>query len=124
MNEIQLIVRLKIRDGKLEEFKRVAAQCMQVIRTKDTGTLQYDMNLNKDETECLVLERHRDVPALLEHQANIGELLTALLETCTASGVACGTATPELLKALESPPMPLFNPYLVLRRRDGENRTS
>jgi|SoiMethySBSTD1v2_1073268.scaffolds.fasta_scaffold293926_2 quinol monooxygenase YgiN len=124
MNEIQLIVRLKIHDGKLEEFKRVASQCMEVIRTKDTGTLQYDLNLNKDETECLVLERHRDVQALLQHQANIGQLLAALLETCTASGMACGEATPELLKALEGLPMPLFSPYQALRPRGGVNKTS
>src|SRR5471032_1315107 len=84
MNEIQGIGRLKIHDGKLEEFKRVASQCMQVVRTKDTGTLQYEMNLNKEETECLVVERHRDVEALLQHQTNVGELLNALLKTCTA----------------------------------------
>src|SRR5258708_3494821 len=38
MDEIQGIGRLKILGGKLEEFKRVASQCMQVVRTKDTGT--------------------------------------------------------------------------------------
>lgn len=31
MNEIQGIARLKIHDGKLEGFKRVASQCMQVV---------------------------------------------------------------------------------------------
>ncbi len=31
MNEIQGIARLKIHDGKLEEFKRVVSQCMQVV---------------------------------------------------------------------------------------------
>jgi quinol monooxygenase YgiN len=70
MNEIQGIARLKIHDGKLEEFKRVASQCMQVVRTKDTGTLQYELYFNEDQTECLVLERYRDAQALLEHHNN------------------------------------------------------
>jgi hypothetical protein len=27
-------------EGKLEEFKRLSAQCMKIVRTEDTGTLQ------------------------------------------------------------------------------------
>src|SRR5258706_9455787 len=75
MNEIQGIARLKIHAGKLEEFKRAASQCMQVVRAKDTGTLQYELYFNEDQTECLVLERYRDVQALLQHQNNIGGLM-------------------------------------------------
>jgi len=111
MNEIQGIARLKIHDGKLEEFKRAASQCMQVVRTKDTGTLQYELYFNEDQTECLVLERYRYVQALLQHQNNIGGLMGTLLETCTGSGEACGKATPELIKALEGSPVRLFTPY-------------
>jgi quinol monooxygenase YgiN len=79
MNEIQCIARLKIHDGKLEEFKRVASQCMQVVRTKDTGTLQYELYFNEDQTERLVLERYRDAQSLLERHKNIGGLMDALL---------------------------------------------
>jgi len=64
MNEIQGMARLKIHDGKLEEFKRVASQCMQVVRTNDTGTLQYEFYFNEDQTERLVLERYRDAQSL------------------------------------------------------------
>jgi quinol monooxygenase YgiN len=38
MSEIQVTARLKIHDGKLEEFKRVAEKCLQSVRTKDSGT--------------------------------------------------------------------------------------
>src|SRR5215472_3783398 len=41
MNELQSIARLKIHPGKLEEFKRLAAKCMESVRTRD-NTLQYD----------------------------------------------------------------------------------
>jgi quinol monooxygenase YgiN len=114
MNEIQGIGRLKIRDGKLEEFKRVASQFMQVARAKDTGTLQYELYFNEDQTECIVLERYRDVQSLLEHQHNVGGLMDSLLKTCTGSSEVCATATPELLKALNGSPVRLFTPYQTL----------
>jgi len=114
MNEIQGMARLKIHDGKLEEFKRVASQCMQVVRTNDTGTLQYEFYFNEDQTERLVLERYRDAQSLLEHHKNIGGLMDALLKTRTGSGEVCGTATPELVKALEGSPVRLFSPYQAL----------
>jgi quinol monooxygenase YgiN len=54
MSELQTIARLKIHPGKLDEFKRVAAKCMELVRTKDTGTLQYEMYINHDNTaECV-----------------------------------------------------------------------
>jgi quinol monooxygenase YgiN len=114
MNEIQGVARLKINDGKLDEFKWIATKFMQIVRTKDTGTLQYELYFNQAQTECLVLERYRDLLSLLQHQNNIGGLMAALLETSTGSSVACGKATPELIKALEGSPVQLFTPYHAL----------
>jgi quinol monooxygenase YgiN len=114
MTEIQGIGRLKINAGKLEEFKRVASQFVQVARTKDTGTLQYELYFNADQTECIVLERYRDVQALLEHHKNVGGLMKDLLKTCTGTSEVCASATPELLKALDGSPARLFKPYLTL----------
>lgn len=114
MNEIQGVARLKINDGKLEEFQRLATQFMQIVRTKDAGTLQYELYFNEAQTECLVFERYRDVQSLLLHQNNVGGLMDALLKTSTGSSVACGKATPELIKVLEGSPVQLFTPYQAL----------
>ena len=38
MSELQGIARFKFHEGKLEEFKRLSAQAMEIVRTKDTGT--------------------------------------------------------------------------------------
>ena len=59
MSELQDIARFKFDEGKLEEFKRLSAQCMQIVRTKDTGTLQYEMYFTDDQSECIVLERYK-----------------------------------------------------------------
>jgi hypothetical protein len=36
------VARLRIHPGKLEEFRRLQALCLESVRTKDTGTLQYE----------------------------------------------------------------------------------
>ena len=59
MSELWGIARFKFHEGKLEEFKRLSAQAMEIVRTKDTGTLQYDIYFNDDQSECIVLERYR-----------------------------------------------------------------
>jgi quinol monooxygenase YgiN len=71
VSELQGIARFKFHEGKLEEFKRLSAQCMEIVRTKDTGTLQYDIYFNDDQSECIVLERYRDSEALIEHAAHL-----------------------------------------------------
>ena len=48
MIELLGIARFKFREGKLDEFKRLSAQAMEIVRTKDAGTLQYDTYFNDD----------------------------------------------------------------------------
>jgi quinol monooxygenase YgiN len=110
MTEIQGIGRLKIRDGKLEAFKRVSSRFMQVVRERDTGTLQYEVYLNAARGEALVLERYRDVQALLEHHQHVGELMPLLLETCTVSSDVCATPTPELIEVIGASGMAIYEP--------------
>ena len=52
----------------------MSSQCMEIVRTQDTGTLQYDTYFNDDETECIVLERFSDSDALIEHAEHLGDL--------------------------------------------------
>ena len=115
MTELLGIARLTIREGKLEEFKRLSAKCMEVVRTKDTGTLQYDLFLDRDGAEAVVIERYRDSQALLEHTANLGELSAALFEVCTGAGELLGTPSPELTKALEGSPVRILTLYQSLK---------
>ncbi|MEO7793846.1 MAG: antibiotic biosynthesis monooxygenase [Thermoanaerobaculia bacterium] len=114
MSELQCIARLKIHPGKLEEFKVLSARCRELVRTRDTGTLQYESYFNSDQTECLVFERYRDSQALLDHFQNMGETMTAIFETCSASGEVCGTPSPELLAMFQGSPVQVFRPFQVL----------
>ena len=113
MSELQGIARFKFHEGKLEEFKRLSAQAMGIVRTKDTGTLQYDTYFNEDQSECIVLERFRDSEALIEHAANLGDVSEAILAIVSVvHGELLGEPSAELRAKLADSEVPvLFTPY-------------
>ena len=111
MSELQGIARIRFHEGKLEEFKRVSAQCMEIVRTKDTGTLQYEVYFNDDQSECMVLERYRDSEALIEHAAHLGELSEAIVATGSVTGELLGEPSAELRANLADGPVSLFTLY-------------
>jgi len=114
VSELLGIARFKFHEGKLEEFKRLSAQCMEIVRAKDTGTLQYEIYFNGDQSECLVLERYRDSQALIEHFANLGEIGEAILATGSVSGELLGEPSEELRAELADSPVRLFTPFLSM----------
>ena len=111
MSELQGIARFKFHEGKLEEFKRLAAQCMEVVRTTDTGTLQYEIYFNDDQSECIVLERYRDSEALIEHAVHLGDLNEAILATGFVSGELLGEPSADLNAKMAGGEVRLFTPY-------------
>ena len=112
--ELQAIVRFRFQDGDVDEFKRLSAQCMEIVRTQDSGTLQYDTYFNHDESEAMVLERFRDSEALLQHGANMAHLMESIMATGTVSGELLGDPNPELRANLDGSPVRLFTPYQLL----------
>jgi quinol monooxygenase YgiN len=114
VSELLGIARFKFHEGKLEEFERLAAQCMEIVRTKDTGTLQYESYFNDDQSECIVLERYRDSEALIEHAAHLGDLTEAILATGSVSGELLGEPSAELRAKLADSGVRLFTPFLSM----------
>ena len=46
MSTLLVIARLAIHAGKLDEFRRLAAARLKLVRERDKGTLQYDWFFN------------------------------------------------------------------------------
>lgn len=99
MNSLQILARFKIHDGKLKEFKRLADECLSVVREKDQDTLQYDWFFSEDQKECVLLEKYPDSNALLVHLGNIGDLFGEILKTGDFYGEIYGQPSQELLNA-------------------------
>ena len=118
VSELLGIVRFEFHEGKLEEFKRLSAQCMEIVRAKDTGTLQYDTYFNDDQTEAMVIERFKDSESLIEHGANLAHLMQAILATGSVSGELLGEPSAELkanlVDSYDSGAPQLFTPYQLM----------
>lgn len=113
--ELQAIVRFRFHEGAVDEFKRLSAECMEIVRTKDTGTLQYDTYFNDDETECIVIERFRDSDALIDHGENLAHMIDAITATGSVSGELLGNPSTELRARFASGgPVQLFRPWMAM----------
>jgi quinol monooxygenase YgiN len=113
VSELLGIARFKFHEGKLDEYKRLSAQAMEIVRTKDSGTLQYDTYFNDDQSECIVIERYRDSEAAIEHAANLSDVSAAVLATVSVvHGELLGEPSEELRAKLADSEVPeLFTPY-------------
>ena len=113
MSELLGIARFRIHEGKVDEYKRLSAQAMEIVRTKDPGTLQYDTYLNEDESECVIIERYRDSEAAMAHAANLGDISAAVLAIVSVvHGELLGEPSAELRAKLADSEVPvLFTPY-------------
>ena len=118
MSELLGIARLKFHEGKREEYLRLSDQATEIVRTKDSGTLQYDLYLNSDQSECMFIERYRDSEAAMEHAANLGHLFEAVLETVSVvHGELLGEPSAELRAKLAGSEVPvLFTPYRSMKK--------
>jgi quinol monooxygenase YgiN len=115
MEEIKGIARVKFHPGKVEEWKRLTEQAMEIVRTKDCGTIQYEIFFNEDESEAVVFERYRDADAALEHFANISHLMEPIMATATVTGEVLGTPNAEMRKNLSGDQPKLFTPWMAMK---------
>lgn len=114
MGELVGVARITFQGDNVAEFKRLSALAMEVARTKDTGTLQYAVYFNEDESECMVIERYRDSEALIEHATNLGDLSRQILATGTASGELLGEPNEQLRALLANGPVRIYTTFLSL----------
>ena len=114
VDEIKGIARVVFKPGKLDEWKRLTEQAMEIVRSQDPGTLQYEVFLNADESEAIVFERYRDAESALAHFENIGHLMEPLMDTATVTGELLGSPNVAMSANLDPDGQPkLFIPWMA-----------
>src|SRR4029453_130839 len=113
MSELQCVGRLRIHAGKLDEFKRLAAKCAELVRTKTPGLCSTSCTSTATTPSVFSLSDHRDSQALLDHHKNLGDTMAAILQTCSGSGEICGIPSPELMEQLKDSPVQVYTPFLA-----------
>jgi quinol monooxygenase YgiN len=102
MGNIQLTARFLIHEGKEEEFKSIAAQCLNIVKEKEKDTtLQYDWFFNTKGNECVVRETYLDSNAIFLHLGNLGDLLGQFLQIADFYPEIYGSPSKEILNAIK-----------------------
>lgn len=114
MGELIGIARFRFHPGRVEEYKRLTAQAMDIVRAKERDTLEYAVFFNEDETEAVVIERFASSEALIEHGANMSEISPAVLATAVVEGELLGEPSEELRALFTGPEPQLFAPWISL----------
>ena len=114
MARFQAMVRLKIHPGKRDQFKKIAEESIRLSREKDVGTLRYDIFLDEDETEAVVYEEFLSPAARLEHLANMGDNVAAMLAVADMQAEVWSHSDPELRASVEGYDVKFYTPFLRL----------
>lgn len=99
MNTLRLIFRLRINEGKLEEFKQHASAIIAMVREHGHRTPDYEYFLNADESECVVLESFADSEALLAHADMVAERAVQMFAVCEIQNLwLCGNPSQAVVE--------------------------
>ena len=101
MSTLQVSARIKLHGDRPKDLKELAEQCVERVRQRDSGTLQYDWFYNRDQKECVVRETYTGSEALLAHLDHLGDLLEELNQIGSMSVELYGDPSAELLEALQ-----------------------
>ena len=71
MSHLEVVARMRVRDGQLKAFRSHAADMVRLTRELDTRTLRYDWFLDERTMECEVHEAYVDEQGLIEHNRHI-----------------------------------------------------
>ena len=111
MKNLQITARYQIHDGHLAEFKKLANECLAIVKAKDQDTLQFDWYFDESQSECVLRETYPDSNALLSHLGNVGELFGKLISLGDFSAEVYGHPSDELIKATSGLKIKVYNYY-------------
>lgn len=100
-DQIQYAVKWAIHEGKLDEFKALAAEATALVETNEPNMLGYQWYLDADETHCTLIEQYPSAEHILVHLGNVGPTLGKLLEVSDISIDVYGEISDEARGALD-----------------------
>jgi quinol monooxygenase YgiN len=119
MSELIGIVRFTFHPGMVEEYKRLSAEAMAIVRTQEPDTLQFDTYFDADETRAVVIERYRDSDALVAHSEHMAPLMEPLMATGDVEGELLGDLSPDLAEKMAGSPVGLLTLYSSKQHEDA-----
>jgi quinol monooxygenase YgiN len=103
--DITTVARFRVHPGKMEEFKSGVAAGLDAVAEKDKGTTAYEWFLDEPAGQFTVIEKYRDMDALMVHSKNVGHLVRGLMQCADLSAEIGVKGPPSSLAALAKLPM-------------------
>ena len=104
-NQIHFRAEFTIKEGKIEEYKKLVQDMSRLVEANEPDTLKYQFYLNRDKTKCIVNETYTNSEAVLAHNTGIASQ-TILPKIHSVSKISrldvYGNPSVELQKALRS----------------------
>jgi quinol monooxygenase YgiN len=111
-NQIQFRAEFTIKDGKMEEYKKLVQDMSKVVEANEPDTIGYQFYLNSSETKCIVYETYTNSEAVFAHMNSVASQ-TILPKIFNVSYISrfevYGNPSEELQKVLLTSP---FNPKI------------
>jgi len=83
-SQVQYLVELTVFAGKLEAFKKLAEEAINIALTK-SKVIGYQFYFNSDGSKCYLLEQYPDSEALLPHIASLQPIVQRVLAVSRVS---------------------------------------
>jgi quinol monooxygenase YgiN len=66
--------------GKVDEFKKIAQELLEVVKEKEPNTLRYQWYFNKDQIKSYLVEEYPNAAAVRVHVIHVGIVIPKLLK--------------------------------------------
>jgi quinol monooxygenase YgiN len=107
-NQIEFRAEFTIREGKMEEYKKLVQEMSRLVEANEPDTIGYQFYLNRSGTKCIVSEIYSNSEAVFAHSNGVASQ-TILPKIFNVSRISkfevYGNPSEELQKVLTS-----FNP--------------
>jgi quinol monooxygenase YgiN len=101
-NYIRANAEHSISEGKINEFRKLAAEIIDRVEATEPNTLSYEWFLSNDESKCYVVQIYKDSEAVMAHLGNIADLMGPFHEVAPLTGLMIfGSPSDELRQTLE-----------------------
>lgn len=91
-----------IAQGRINDFRKLAAEIIDRVEATEPNTLSYEWFLSNDESKCYVVQLYKDSEAAMTHLRNIADLMGPFHEVAPLTGLMIfGSPSDELRQALE-----------------------
>src|SRR5919202_5236610 len=104
-NQIHFRAEFDIKEGKIEEYKRLIKEMSLKVKTNEPNTLNYQFYLNQDNSKCIVYETYLNSEAAITHANGWASqtILPKIFDIATISKfVVYGNPNEELQKLLKN----------------------